>query len=252
MQRRGGVRTLAVRCEVPPTIRVALIGDFDAGVVAHQAIPRALALAAAAIEREVDARWCPTDRIGDATALADFDAFWCVPASPYRRADGALAAIRLAREGGAPFLGTCGGFQQAVLEYARNALGWADAQHAELDPTAERAVVVPLACSLVEVGEQVRLAPGSRIARAYGEGQVSEEYHCRYGINPDCADALLSGPLKASAWDASGQVRAVELEGPPFFVATLFQPERRALRGEVPPLAAALLVAATPRSGPSS
>jgi len=67
---------------------------------------------------------------------AGFDGFWCVPASPYRDIDGALRAIRFAREQRRPFLGTCGGFQHAVLEYARNVLGWADAEHGELAPNA--------------------------------------------------------------------------------------------------------------------
>ena len=80
--------------------------------------------------------------------------------------DGALRAIRFAREQRVPFLGTCGGFQHAVIEYARHALGRADAGHAETTPGAERAVLGALACSLVEVSDEVRLQPGSRIAAA--------------------------------------------------------------------------------------
>lgn len=217
------------------TTRIGLVGDYDADVPAHQAIPRALALAESALGAPLEFRWLPTETIARNAALAPFDALWCVPASPYRSMDGALRAIRFAREHARPFLGTCGGFQHAVVEYARNVLGWADAEHAETAPGAARAVIAPLACALVEASETVRLVPGSRIAAAYGGTQAHEGYHCRYGLNPEFRAALLRGPLRATAFDAAGDVRAIELDDHPFFVATLFQPERAALRGEVPP-----------------
>ena len=74
--------------------------------------------------------------------------------------DGALRAIRFARETPRPFLGTCGGFQHALIEYARSVLGWADADHAESAPGAGRAVVSPLSCALVEAIDVVRGGTG--------------------------------------------------------------------------------------------
>ena len=223
------------------TVRIGLIGDRDARVVAHVAIPRALELAADASGIAVTPEWLPTERLTDASQLAAFGGLWCVPASPYRSMDGALRGIRFARERQVPFLGTCGGFQHAVIEYARNVLGWADAEHAETAPGAARAVIAPLACSLVEATAGVRLVAGSRLAAAYGAAEASEGYHCSYGLNPGFEAALTRGPLRVSARDAAGEVRAVELDGHPFFVATLFQPERAALRGEVPPAVAAFV-----------
>ena len=90
------------------------------------------------------------------------------------------------------------------------------------------------------------------MARAYERLTISEGYHCRFGLNPVFAQELTAGPLRAVAWDETGEVRAVELEGHPFFLATLFQPERAALRGEVPPLVAAFVRAAAtvPRGAP--
>jgi CTP synthase (UTP-ammonia lyase) len=123
-------------------------------------------------------------------------------------------------------------------------LGWSDAEHAELVPGSARAVVAPLACGLVEVSDTIRFRTGSRLARAYGVPEAREGYHCRYGLNPTFRDALLSGPLHVTAEDEAGEVRAVELEGHPFFVATLFQPERAALEGRVPPLVEAFLLSA--------
>lgn len=229
-------------------LRVGLVGDHDPRVVAHQAIPRALALAADAAGVAVDPAWVGTDAVTADADLAGYDALWCVPASPYRSTEGALRAIRVARERGVPFLGTCGGFQHALVEYARAVLGWADAEHAESAPNAERLVVAPLACALVEARGAVRFRPGTRLAAAYeaayGAPEAVEGYRCRYGLNPAVRDALTAGPLRVAAEDEAGDVRAVELDGHPFFVATLFQPERAALRGEVPPAVAAFVRAA--------
>ncbi|WET09479.1 CTP synthase [Pseudomonas sp. D3] len=225
------------------TLHLALIGDYNPDVIAHQAIPVALQQAAAALGLTVHLQWLETDTLSATSELQGFDGFWCVPASPYRDTDGALHAIRFAREQRRPFLGTCGGFQHAVLEYARNVLGWADAEHGELVPNAQRAVIAPLSCALVEASDTVRLVAYTRIADAYGTLDIHEGYRCRYGINPDFASALLEGALIPSGHDSAGDLRAVELLDHPFFVATLFQPERAARQGVTPPLAIALLKA---------
>jgi CTP synthase len=155
--------------------------------------------------------------------------------------EGALTAIRFARENGVPFLGSCGGFQHAVIEYARNVRGMKNAAHAEVDPDAELLLVTPLECSLLETSDEILLAEDSHIGRAYGVDRITEEYHCGYGINPAFEAALTDGEFRVTARDPAGSVRAIELSSHPFFVATLFQSERRALRGEVPPLAKAFI-----------
>ena len=229
------------------TRRVALVGNHDATVTAHRAIPLALSLAAEAAGVRLDWQWIPTEEITSERRIESFDGVWCVPASPYRSMDGALCAIRFARESERPFLGTCGGFQHAIVEFARSVLGWSDAEHAESAPGAGRAVVAPLACSLVEKRGVVRLHEGSRIAAAYGAYEVEEGYHCSYGLNPAFRAALTAGPLRVTAEDDAGGVRAVELEAHPFYVATLFQPERAALQGHAPPIVAAFVRAASER-----
>src|SRR4051812_33214462 len=160
---------------------VALIGDYDASVPAHQAIPLALTLAGELLSLPMSFEWIPTDEIEDTTRLSKFEGVWCVPASPYRSMDGALTAIRFARESQRPFLGTCGGFQHAVVEYARNVLGWADAEHGETAPDARRLVITPLECSLVEATDTVILRPGTLIAAAWQQNEIVEGYNCRYG-----------------------------------------------------------------------
>ena len=224
-------------------LHIGVVGDRDDRITAHRGIAAALPLVAAALDLDVHAHWLATDTITDAGSLQSLHGIWCIPGSPYRNMDGALLAIRHARENGVPFLGTCGGFQHAVLEHARHVLGWADADHAETAPDAPRAVIALLECALVEASETVRLSPGSRIARAYGATSAHEGYHCRYGLNPQFREALLPGPLRATAFDAQGEVRAIERDGHPFFVATLFQPERAALQGAVPPLVRAFVQA---------
>jgi CTP synthase (UTP-ammonia lyase) len=222
-------------------ISIGLIGDYDKSVPAHQAIPLALQRTAEVLHVQVTHEWVPTDEIVAASCIALFSGLWCVPASPYRRMEGALLAIRHAREKKVPFLGTCGGFQHAIIEYARNVLGWADAAHAETAPDAARAVISLLECALVEASGVVRFVPGSRIASAYRAAEAREGYRCRYGLNAEFRSALLAGPLRATAEDEDGEVRAVELDNHPFFVATLFQPERAALAGKSVPLAVAFV-----------
>jgi len=226
-----------------PLIRIALIGDHDPQITAHQAIPVALGMAAEQLKLNVQFQWLATDQINADTALQDFDGFWCVPGSPYRDMDGALRAIRFAREQQRPFLGTCGGFQHAVLEYARHVLGWEDAEHGETHPDAARALLTPLTCSLVEAVDSIHLVEGSLIANAYETAEIREGYRCRFGVNPAFERELLTQQLHAVGHDSQGDLRAVELTGHPFFVATLFQPERAALKGVLPPLVRAFIKA---------
>src|SRR5262249_45504713 len=101
---------------------IGLIGDYCDSVVAHQAIPKALKSAGETLGLAAHFEWIPTEEITSAARIADFTGLWCVPASPYRNMNGALLAIRHARESTVPFLGTCGGFQHAIVEYARNVL----------------------------------------------------------------------------------------------------------------------------------
>jgi len=226
-----------------PPIRIAIVGDRNDAIAAHRAIDLALADAAAALDIDIRPEWVASDEISDVARIDAFDAFWCAPGSPYRSMDGALRAITHARTSGRPFLGTCGGFQHAVIEVARNVLAWDDAMHAESDPGVGRSVIAALECALVEARGSVALAPGSRIARAYGGSTAPTIFHCRYGLNPEFRAALTAGPLRSTAQDDNGDLRAIELDGHPFFVGTLWQPERAALEGLRVPLAEALLAA---------
>lgn len=230
------------------TIRIALIGDYNPAVTAHQAIPKALELASQVSENQIEYSWIGTDTIPPAASerLSFYDALWCVPASPYVSLEGALRAIRFARETGRPFLGTCGGFQHAVLEYARNVLGIIKADHAELNPEAEMALITPLECALVEKSGRIILEKGTRLENIYGKSEIEEAYHCSYGLNPQFEEKFNRAELIISGRDKNRDARAVELTSHPFFICTLFQPERSALHGKTHPLISAFAKAATP------
>ena len=78
------------------SISIGLIGDYNAAVLAHQAIPRALDLAGGVVAVSVRYEWVPTPEIGDESRLRGFDGLWCVPASPYRSMDGSQRTLHAA------------------------------------------------------------------------------------------------------------------------------------------------------------
>lgn len=213
-------------------MRIGLIGEFNTEVPAHNAIPKALALAAGG--RPIEPEWLSTAGLAG-RALEEFDGLWCVPNSPYQSMDGALSAIRYARECNVPFLGTCGGFQHALIEFARNVLGHAAADHAESNPVALMRLMSPLSCSLTGARGRVRLTPGSRAAALMGE-ESEELYHCNYGLNPEYVSIFDGSDLDISGYDQNNEPRVAEIASHPFFICTLFQPERRVFEGVAHPL----------------
>jgi len=226
-------------------VSFALVGDFNSAVVAHQCIPRALELAGKELGVMCEAVWAPTMSLdtGEDGKLAGFNAIWCIPASPYACTRGALNAIRYAREQRIPFLGTCGGFQHALMEYAANVLHIAS-QHAEIAPDADDPLITMLSCSLVEKNGGIIFAKGSRLRAIYGVERAEEGYHCRFGLNAKYEKQFQDAGMRITARDESGEARGMELEDHPFFIGTLFQPERSALKGQVHPLIRAYVRAA--------
>lgn len=225
---------------------IALVGDYSSAVTAHRAIPQALELARSAVQREFAWTWLGTANIRNAAKdLAEFAAVWVVPRSPYENMAGALDAIRWARETKRPFLGTCGGFQHALIEIARDVMGIPEADHAETNPNGAALVVTALACSLVDKTNALRFTPGSLVREAYGRDDAVEGYHCNYGPAEDYRAAFEKAGVRFTAFDEAGEIRAAELSRSvhPFFVGTLFQPERAALRGDTPPLVKAFVQA---------
>jgi CTP synthase (UTP-ammonia lyase) len=202
--------------------RVGLIGEFNDQQKAHHAIPQALKAASGGA---VECVWVASDAVGNGASLAEFAGLWCVPGMPYRSAEGVLQAIRHARVTRKPFLGTSAGFQYAIIEYARNVMGLTAAEHQKSNPKAAMPLISPLGCALLGVKARVRLSGGSALRKAYGKSETVEEYRCSFGLNGRYRRLLEGQQLMVAAVDDQDEIRALELDGHPFFVATLFQPE---------------------------
>jgi len=231
-------------------VTIGIVADFNSASRSHIATNDALAHSAKAIGHNVEPAWVATSDLAGgniAKHLAGFAGLWIGPGSPYASMEGALSAIHLARERQIPLLGTCGGFQHIIIEYARNVLGYKDAEHEESAPDAARHVISRLACSLAGRTMTITLTPGSKFAEIYGQNTVKEEYLCNFGVNPDYVDALRGSPLRVAASDQEGAVRAVELPGHPFFVGTLFLPQHRSTATAPHPLITHFLSACAAR-----
>lgn len=223
---------------------LAIVGDFIPNNESHRATNAAIDHCSAALGLPVEYRWIGTEEVaaqGGLDRLRGAGGFWIAPASPYRSMEGALSAIRSARERGIPLLGTCGGFQHMILEYARNILGIRDAQHEESAPQASRLIISRLACSLAGRAMMIKLEPESRVGRAYGRGTAQERYYCNFGVNPEYVETLCAGDLRAVGSDDEGTIRAVELRDHAFFVGTLFLPQLSSTAAAPHPLVSAFL-----------
>jgi len=212
---------------MPRELSVGVIGDFNPQYHSHAATNLAFRHAATSLGVSVDTKWVPTPSLKKHVEekLGQFDMLLCAPGSPYKSMRGALNGIRFARESDRPFLGTCGGFQHVVIEYARNVMGFADAQHAEEDPDAPLLFVTPLSCSLVGKTEKIKISPGSRALDIYGKKETEERFYCNFGLNPTYRRKVEEAGLRPSGFDKTGEVRILELPGSLFFLATLFVPQ---------------------------
>jgi CTP synthase (UTP-ammonia lyase) len=201
--------------------KLALVGDRSPTVRAHGRIP----LLIDALRRRdglvLDPYWIPSTEADD---LDGFDGIWVVPGSPYTDQQKVIDAVGTARANGIPFLGTCGGFQHAIIHLARELADIPDANHAEYGST-DTDVVVPLECTLVGHEGVIRYTPDTLIARIAGVDQRLERYHCSYGIAPEFVARLEAAGVVFGAHDSGGAPRALELPNRPFFLGTLFQPE---------------------------
>ena len=217
------------RLSRPP--RLALVGDRSLDVQAHAHIPSIVDFVNSSSEDPIEIYWLHSRSVRQPDDIAGFDGVWVVPGSPYDSMDGVLWAIQGARTSGIPFLGTCGGFQHLLLEFARNVCGLGHVAHAEVDPDAAYPLITPLDCSLLGEEATVVVSPGTKAAEAMGAGPVTERYFCRFGLNLHYLQVLEVNGLVFSGRDEHGDPRIAELPRHPFFVGSLFQPELSSGRG---------------------
>ena len=221
---------------------IAIIGEYTPTFPPHISTTAAIEHSRSATGIDVDGIWVSTAEI-DQTLFERFSGIWVAPGSPYKNIDKTLWAIRYAREHGIACFGTCGGFQHMIIEYARNVLGFKDADHAEYDPYASNLFITQLECSLAGREMELTFSSGSQVAEIYGGTSAIEQYYCNFGVNPDYVSRLKSGPLRITGSDSDGETRVIELPGHPFFVGTLFVPQARSTADHPHPLVTAFMKA---------
>ena len=234
-------------------ISIALIGDQEESVTAHQAIPLALRLAADALQIDTTIEWVPTEVVS-AEKLSQFHAIWCVPTRPHKNNNSALTAIQFARRNDIPFLGTCGGYQHAILEFAQHVLGFEKtvfekSEGVTHNPETEIPLISALPGAPIESSAEITLAAESQVAAYYQSKKgpsekITEDYCCSFAINQDYLFIFDGSDLYFSGHDESGAPKIFEIPQHRFFIGTAFQPERSALKNEIHPLITGFLQAA--------
>lgn len=139
---------------------IGILGEYSPTFSPHACTDTAIAHSNIALGLEVTSEWVPTDD-ANVALFAKHSGIWIGPGSPYKNMARTLETIKHARGNGFPCFGTYGGFQHMILEYARNVLGYRDAQHAEYDPSASALFISELECSLGGREMHLRLVPGS-------------------------------------------------------------------------------------------
>jgi CTP synthase (UTP-ammonia lyase) len=225
---------------VSTAIRIGIIGDFNPEFRSHHATSASLQHAARKLNFQIDSEWIPTPSLATPGAdklLESFDGLLASPGSPYKSFQGMLKGIEFARRRDWPFLGTCGGFQYALIEFARNVLGITDADSAENNSGSKNIVIYPVACAVPDrqgnapklsgVVPEIRLRPGSYLQSFYGKDKdiVTEEFFCNFEVNPDYEWATMEAGFPVVARGSQGEIRAIESPTHRFFIATLFQPQ---------------------------
>ena len=221
-------------------VRIGILGDFNADFRSHHATTDSLQHAARKLNISVESQWLPTPSLTADTAektLEGFDGLWASPGSPYKSFDGMLKGIEFARRRDWPFLGTCGGFQYAFIEFARNVLDIKDADSAENNSGSKNIIIYPVACAvpnrkgdapkLSGAIPEIRLRPGSYLQSFYGKDKetATEEFFCNLEINPEFEWAAMEAGFPVVARGSKEECRAIKSPSHLFFVASLFQPQ---------------------------
>jgi CTP synthase (UTP-ammonia lyase) len=248
---------------VSNAVRIGILGDFNPEFPSHLATTNSLQHAARKLDMKVESEWLPTPSLaapGAEQLLEGFDGLWASPGSPYKSFGGMLKGIEFARRRDWPFLGTCGGFQYALIEFARNVLGITDADSAENNSgshaESKNIVIYPVACAITgRKGDapklsgkvpEIRLRPGSYLQSFYGKDKdiVTEEFFCNFEVNPEYEWATMEAGFPVVARGAQGEIRAIESPTHRFFIATLFQPQLSSTEKKPHPVVLAFVQAA--------
>ncbi len=244
--------------------RIALVGKYVQLQDAYLSIVEALKHAGIANDTRVKIAMVQAEDVqaeNAAALLGAADGILIPGGFGARGLEGKIAAARYARENGVPLLGICLGMQMAVVEYARNVLGYADANSSEVDPKTQYPVIdlmedqrqnVDAESGAMKIGGTLRLggydcalAPNTLAARLYGKPLVRERHRHRYEFNNAFRAAFEGAGMVLSGCNPQrGLVEIVELPDHPFYIGVQFHPEFQSRPDQPHPLFAGLVAAA--------
>ena len=219
-------------------VEIGLVGKYVALHDAYLSVAEALRHAGYSLDAEVKIRWIDSETLtarNVGQALSGLDGIIVPGGFGKRGIEGMILSARYARENKIPYFGICLGMQIAVIEYARNVLGLADADSGEFSPDSAHKVIdfMPGQSDEISKGGTLRLGaypccirPGTTMERCYGAREISERHRHRYELNNDYRDALASHGLTLSGVSPDGQlVETVELSERSFYVGVQYHPE---------------------------
>ena len=226
-------------------IEIALVGKYTELPDAYKSICESFVHAGAVNDCKVKLRYVNSEKITPETVaekLGKMSGILVAPGFGNRGIEGKIVAVRYARENNIPFLGICLGMQCAVIEFARNVLGIADANSSEMESTPhpvidlmeEQKGVTAKGGTMRLGGYPCQLRPDSKAAAAYGATDIVERHRHRYEFNNDyLGDFESHGMIPAGVNPETGLVEVVELTGHPWFVGTQYHPESTRVRCSV-------------------
>lgn len=238
-------------------ITVALVGKYVELQDAYKSILEAFIHAGAANHCKVKVVPIHSEYLTEENVeekLAGMDGILIAPGFGERGLEGKIKAVRYARENGVPFFGICLGMQMAVVEFARNVLGLADAMSTEVEANTANPVIDLMADQKTTTvkGGTMRLGAykcqveeGSLAYRIYGKPLISERHRHRYELNNDYVERLnAAGMLTSGRNPETGLVEIVEIPSHPFFIGVQFHPEYKSTPENPQPIFVAFVRAA--------
>lgn len=217
---------------------IALVGKYVSLHDAYLSVVEALRHAGFFHGSAIEVKWVNSEEINRSNVeniLKETDGILVPGGFGDRGIEGKIEAIRYARENRIPFLGLCLGMQLAVVEFARNVIGWEDANSTEFNPGTAYPVIdlLPGQRELDQKGGTMRLGsypcrlqPGSAARLAYGVDLIEERHRHRYEFNNMFLEDFARHGMQFCGTSPDGYlVEMIELAGHPWFVATQFHPE---------------------------
>ena len=230
-------------------VKIALVGKYVALHDAYLSVVEALRHAGIAHETHIQVEWIYSGDLEEkdgAEVLAGVDGILVPGGFGDRGIEGKIKAIKYARENKIPMLGICLGMQMAVVEYARNVLGWETANSSEFDNKTQYPVIdlLPEQKEIEDLGGTMRLGryacglqTETKAYRAYQEKNISERHRHRYEFNNSFRQQLEEAGLVISGTSPDGRlVEIIELSDHPWFVAVQFHPELKSRPNRSHPL----------------